>query len=81
MLASRTATRISASIVGWNAMLEKRALIARAAELCRSTSSVAMVVAGPGAFDSSPQAIQKFSKTEGKDKFTPPGNEMREVAL
>lgn len=81
MPVSRTATPISANIVVWNAMLGKRTLIARGAELCRSTSSVAMVVAGPGAFDSSPQVIQKSSDIEGKGKFTQLGNEMIQVAI
>ena len=62
MLASREATRIFVTIVVWNAMLGKRALIARAETFCRSTSSVATVVAGPGTFKSIPQGTQAFSE-------------------
>jgi hypothetical protein len=57
MLALLEATHIFATIVVWNAMLGKRALIARAGTFCRSTSSVATVVVGPGTFKSFPQGI------------------------
>jgi hypothetical protein len=62
VFALRAATHTFASIVVWNAMLGNRALIARVEEFCRSISNAAMVVVGPGTFESFPQGIQAFSE-------------------
>ena len=81
MLASRAATHIFATIVVWNAMSGKRALLARAGTFCRSTSSVATVVVGPGTFKSFPQGIQVFSEALWHGTLAGPSQEKQEPAL
>lgn len=81
MLASREATHIFATIVVWNAMLGKRALIARAGTFCRSTSSVVTDVVGPGTFKFFPQGIQVFSEALWHGTHAGPGQEKQEPAL
>jgi len=81
MLVSRAATHIFATIVVWNAMLGKRASIARAGTFCRSTSSVATVVVGPGTFKSFPQGIQVFSEALWDGTLAGPGQEKQGPAL